>query len=85
MTDNGLKVHRIYEVFDAYALSIEMSFLDTTTIKQRYNQLNEECKGSEYARKVEEHLIKSGANPTAGNTLWTSWPIGLTPASNIRP
>lgn len=57
MTNNGHKVHQIYEDFEAYALSREMEILDTTTIRKRYNQLDEESKSSDFAKKVEQHLL----------------------------
>ncbi len=57
MTNNGHKVHQIYEDFEAYALSREMEILDTATIRKRYNKLNEESKSSDFAKKVEQHLL----------------------------
>lgn len=58
LTDSGIKVHRIYEFFDAYALSREMEILDTATIRERYNNLNEENKTSDFAKTVELYLQK---------------------------
>lgn len=52
MTANGHKLHQIYEVFDAYALSREMDILDSATIRARYNKLDENNKNSVYAQKV---------------------------------
>jgi len=58
LTDNGIKVHRIYEFFDAYALSREMEILDSATIRERYNSLSEENKTSIFSKIIEEHLQK---------------------------
>ncbi|MFV0593743.1 MAG: DUF4369 domain-containing protein [Draconibacterium sp.] len=58
LTNSGIEVHRIYEFYDAYAISREMDILDTATIRQRYNALNEENKSSVYARRVLDHLNK---------------------------
>ena len=62
MTNNGHKVHQIYEEFGAYALSREMDILDTATIRARYNKLDEENKSSEYAKKIEQYLIDYQSN-----------------------
>lgn len=56
MTNNGHKIHQMYEVIDAYALSREMDILDTATIRERYNKLNEVNKNSEFASQVQEYL-----------------------------
>ncbi|WP_167615054.1 hypothetical protein [Maribellus sediminis] len=56
MTNYGHKVHRIYEVFDAYALSRELDLLDTATIRTRYNNLEEDSKNSEFAQEVLKNL-----------------------------
>ncbi|MCK3684217.1 hypothetical protein [Maribellus sp. YY47] len=58
LTDYGIKVHRIYEFFDAYALSREMEILDSATISERYNKLSEENKTSAFAKIVEQYLLK---------------------------
>jgi hypothetical protein len=60
MTKNGHKMHQIYEVFDAYALSRELDLLDSATIRMRYNKLDGENKSSEFARQVLEKLEGSG-------------------------
>ncbi len=59
MTSYGHKVHQIYEVFDAYALSRELNLLDSATIRMRYNNLDEESKNSEFAQEVLKSLEKS--------------------------
>ena len=56
MTSNGHKLHEMNEVFDAYALSREMSILDSATIQTRYNKLDEDNKNSVYAQKVLDYL-----------------------------
>jgi hypothetical protein len=60
MTKNGHKMHQIYEVFDAYALSRELDLLDSATIRMRYNKLDGENKSSEFAGQVLEKLEGSG-------------------------
>lgn len=56
MTNVGHKIHQIYAVFDAYALSREVDILDTATIRERYNKLDDESKTSPYAEKVLKYL-----------------------------
>lgn len=56
MTNDGHKIHQIYDVIEAYALSREMDILDTTTIRERYNQLDEVNKNSEFANEVKKYL-----------------------------
>jgi len=56
MTTNGHKLHENYEVFDAYALSREMDILDSTTIRMRYEKLDENNKNSDYAKQVLSYL-----------------------------
>ena len=56
MTNTGHKIHQIYQVFDAFALSREVNILDTATIRERYNKLDEENKNSEFAKSVKELL-----------------------------
>lgn len=56
MTNNGHKIHQIYAVFDAYALSREVDILDTATIRERYNKLDDESKATPYAEKVLKYL-----------------------------
>ncbi len=56
MTNSGHRLHEINEVFPAYALSREMDILDSATIQQRYDKLDEDNKNSVYAQKVLEHL-----------------------------
>ncbi len=54
MTNNGHKIHRIYEVIDAYALSRELEILDTATIRKRYDSLDDANKDSEFAKEVKK-------------------------------
>ena len=56
MTNNGHKIHQIYAVLDAYALSREVDILDTATIRERYNKLDDESKTTIYAEKVLKFL-----------------------------
>ena len=58
MTNNGHKIHQIYDVIDAFALSQEIDILDTATIRERYNKLDEVNKHSEFAEEVREYLNK---------------------------
>jgi len=58
MTNNGHKIHQIYDVIDAYALSREVDFLDTATIRERYNKLDEVNKNSEFAEEIRTYLDK---------------------------
>ncbi|RIJ46410.1 DUF4369 domain-containing protein [Maribellus luteus] len=56
LTNDGIKVHRISDFFEAYALSREIEILDTATIRERYNKLDDENKTSVFAKIVEQHL-----------------------------
>ncbi len=58
MTNTGHKVHQIYDVFDAFAVSREMDILDSTTLLERYNQLDEMNQNSEFGKAIFYFIYK---------------------------
>ena len=56
-TARGKKATMIVNLFDAYKLSHEISFLDYATAKQQFDQLSEEGKNSSFGNIVSESLI----------------------------
>lgn len=58
MTNDGHKIHQIYDVINAFALSREIDILDSATLRTRYNNLDEINKNSEFGLEIKDYLDK---------------------------
>ena len=56
MTNDGHKIHQIYDVMDAFALNREIDILDSATLRNRYNSLDEINKNSEFGQEIRDYL-----------------------------
>jgi hypothetical protein len=56
MTNNGHKIHQIYDVIDAFTLSREVDILDSATVRERYEKLDEINKNSEFGGEIRTFL-----------------------------